>query len=78
MIAFRYADVVTARKLVMCYSNSAASGAMIFILTFIVVALANQVAAKDTGIMGTALADVCKASGALVVIALLAGLVVTV
>ena len=78
VIAFRYADVVTARKLVMCFSNSAAGGAMIFILTFIVVALTKQVTANDTGIMGTAVADVCKASGALVVIASLAGLVITV
>ena len=78
VIAFRYADVVTARQNIVSCADRSASGAMIFILTFIVVALTKQVTANDTGIMGTAVADVCKASGALVVIAILAGLVITV
>ena len=77
MVALGYAHIVTARKLVMCFSNSAAGRASVF-STFIVVALAKQVTAEGAGLVDTAVADVCKASGALVMIASLAGLVVTV
>ena len=78
VIAFRYADVVTARQNIVSCADRSASGAMIFILTFIVVALAKQVTAEGAGLVVAAVADVCKASGALVVIASLAGLVITV
>ena len=73
-----YADVVTARQNIVSCADRSASGAMIFILTFIVVALAKQVTAEGAGLMVAAVADVCKATGALVMIASLTGLVITV
>ena len=78
VIAFRYADVVTARQNIVSYADRSASGAMIFILTFIVVALTKQVTAEGAGLMVAAVANIGKATGALVMIASLAGLVITV
>ena len=77
MVALGYAHIVTARKLVVGSADSAAGRASVF-STFIVVALTKQVTAEGARLVDAAVADVCKASGALVMIACLAGLVVTV
>ena len=78
VIAFRYADVVTARKLVMCFSNSAASGASVF-PTFVMASLAEQIAAMVAGHMFffTCVTNEVHATRALMVVTCLTGVVVT-
>ena len=73
-----YAHIVTARKLVMCCSNSAAGGTSVF-PTFVMASLAKKIAAMVAGHMFffTCVTNEVHATRALMVVTCLTGVVVT-